>query len=96
MQDAITLSVKRLHVPVLSSAGTQKASQPRDGITSFFETIRKICGLAESLKLSEVCQLCIEYVSMSKVHIHLINLYVQNSASDMCINLHMAIISCRL
>ena len=49
MQDAIVLSVKKLHVPVHSSAGTQKASQLWDGITGLFETIKKICGLAERL-----------------------------------------------
>ena len=57
MQDAIALSVKQLYVPVHSSAGTQKASQHWDGITGLFETIKKICGLAERLKLSEVCVL---------------------------------------
>lgn len=53
MQDAITLCVKKLYVQVPPNSG-QKASQPNDGITSLFETMKGICGMAEGLKLSEV------------------------------------------
>ena len=41
------------------------ASQLWDGITGLFETIKKICGLAERLKLSEVSVLLLKFVSMS-------------------------------